>query len=205
METRRTFTLGGKAFAATELRSGDLEISGHCVVWDGLDADGEGFIRGALREAIPDFLERSGALAWHHQPATHPLGRVLEMKEDDRGVFFRARVDHQDPGSPLRFLYDAIRRGTMRGTSVAGFFGRKATPLGQMIDRVLRLTEVSLTTHPKDDAPGIRNVVEVKGMMGEEFSGVDLDDLITDLRLLDLKTSIAVLEYEVADLIKERS
>ena len=200
---RRRFVLEGKGISATSLRSGDLEISGYALTWNTLDADGETFIRGALRDAIPAFIESGGVLAWQHRPADHPLGRVLEMEEDDVGVRFKARVDHQPASSPLRFLYDAIKRGTMRGCSIGGYFGdRRPTVFGDLIERVVRITELSLTTHPKDPNPGVRNVVEVKAMMGEPVARPDWTALRDDVRVLALKTAIYRAEYDVAALAK---
>lgn len=198
MKTR--FSLDGKSIYAKELNTGDLEISGYAVVWDGLDADGETFVRGAMREAIPAFLESGGVLAWNHRPADHPLGRVLEMREDDIGVFFKGRVDAQAQSSPLRWLYDSVKRGTMRGVSCGGYFGtRRPTAFGDLIERVLRITEVSLTTHPKDANPRLHNVTEVKAMMAR--TPVDTDALLHEARMLSLETDLAITRYKLADLI----
>lgn len=202
------FTLTGKAIAASELASGDLEISGYCVVWNGLDAQGETFLRGALADAIPTFLERAGVLAWHHRPADFPLGRVLDMREDKIGVWFRAVLDRPDIGAPTRWLYDAVKRGTMRGVSIGGFFGDRITagPFGSAIHRVLRLTEVSLTTRPMDDAPGVQNVEEVKAIMhGPQAVAVDLDQLVHDVRMLSLEVGIETVRHQLAAELIRRS
>ncbi len=44
----------GKALpaAASELRSGDLELTGYAVRWDDFDADGENFLKGSVRVRV---------------------------------------------------------------------------------------------------------------------------------------------------------
>ena len=37
----------------------------------------------------------------------------------------KARVDKQEPTSPLYYIYNAIKKGTYSGLSVGGFFKRK--------------------------------------------------------------------------------
>ncbi len=71
------------------------------------------------------------------------------MVPDEKGVRFRARVDKQEPGSPLFHIFEAIRRGTIRSTSLGGYFGRRMTALGRMIDKVLRITELSVSPGSK--------------------------------------------------------
>ncbi len=98
--------------------------------------------RNSFRKAIPAFLSGSGSapLVFHHQ-GDKVLGRVLELEEDNYGVKLRARVDRQEPTSPLRHLYDAIKRGTLKGLSTGGYFQRAQTGVGRMIADVLRITE----------------------------------------------------------------
>lgn len=203
----RRFTLNGDTLRTSALASGDLEVSGYCVVWNGLDAEGETFLKGALADAIPTFLERSGVLAWHHRPGEYPLGRVLEMREDDVGVWFRARLDKPDVGAPTRWLYDAVKRGTMRGVSIGGFFGDRVATGGfsRAIHKVLRLTEVSLTTRPMDDAPGLLNVAEVKAIMGTQpRAQLDWDGLRQDVELLHMKAALIQAERDVAAIARSR-
>src|SRR4051812_23480341 len=129
--THNLFALEGKALdAPVKTERGDLILSGYAAVWDGLDFQNENFIRGAFREAIPEFLNGQATLAWHHD-VSKGLGRVLELEEDDIGVRFKALVHRQEPSSPLYYLYDGIRRGIYRGVSVAGAFARAMTAAGQ--------------------------------------------------------------------------
>lgn len=156
---------GSKSLDVNELRSGDIEFSGYAVVWSGLDAAGENFVRGAVRDAIPDYLAGSAPVAFHHD-GSKILGRVLEMREDHKGVFVRGRVDRQEPTSPLYYVYDAVKRGSVRGLSLSGYFQRAATAAGRMISKVLRIVEVSLTPTAQHPLTGV-HALEVKAMIGE--------------------------------------
>lgn len=167
-ESPTTFALEAKSLDATELESGDIELSGYAVVWDGLDAQGENFVRGSIRAAIPHFLTEAGApLLYHHQASRGTLGQVLEMAEDDHGVKVRARVNRQSPGSALWHLYEAIRRNRKVGLSLGGYFSRA----GEMISKVLRITELSVT--PTAQHPLTLATAEVKAL----GAGDDLTDI----------------------------
>lgn len=185
------FTLDGKALSTTELQSGDLLLDGYCVVFDGLDASGENFLRGALKDASGPFLAGPAGLAFQHDAKTI-LGRVLSLEEDAKGIRMKARVDRQEPGSPHYHLYDRIRRTKNVGLSIGGFFQRASTPFGRMIDRVLRLTEISVTWTPQHALTGA-NAVEVKAMMG---GASELDAL----QALGHRLDVAALRLDVAEI-----
>src|SRR5205823_3386688 len=65
--TTSVFATEGKALAAQELASGDLEVTGYAAVWEGLDASSENFLRGSFRKAIPAALAVGIPLVFHHQ------------------------------------------------------------------------------------------------------------------------------------------
>lgn len=180
---------GAKSMDATELVSGDIAFKGYAVVWDGLDAEGENFIRGAVRDAIPAFLAGSAPVAFHHD-RSKVLGRILDMYEDRKGVFVRGRVDRQEPSSPLWYVYNAVRRGSVRGLSLSGYFQRQPTPAGRMISKVLRIVEVSLTPAAQHPQTGVC-ALEVKALPQSQRAR-ELDALRrveTELGLLKLRLS----------------
>ena len=139
--------LEGKAVESEELESGDLIVSGWAARYEGTDRESENFADGAFQRGIKSFLEGQASLCYHHRHDTL-LGRVLELEEvEGKGLRFKARVDHQPESSPLRHLYNAIKKGTLRGVSAGGFFKRKLTETGRKIVDV-DLTELSLTPVP---------------------------------------------------------
>ncbi len=91
---------------------------------------------------------------------------MLDLSEDDYGVKLRARVDRQEPGSPLLHLFNAVKRGTLKGLSLGGYFSRGGRGAGKMISDVLRISEVSITGVPQHPLTAAQ-AIEVKAMMGE--------------------------------------
>ncbi len=128
----------------TEEENGDLIIEGWAANFEGLDREGENFVPGAFQRGIKSFLEHQGALCFHHK-ADHGIGTVLDLREvEGKGLWMRARVDHQPESSPLRYIYNAIKKRSYRGLSVGGFFRRmmhKGRPMIADVD----FTEVSVT------------------------------------------------------------
>lgn len=137
----------GKAGTITELEDGDLLIEGWAASFDGLDREGENFVPGAFKAGIKDFMDKQRALCFHHKP-DHGIGEVLELEEHEgKGLYMKARVDFQPESSPLRYIYNAIKKGTYKGLSVGGFFKRQLTPAGPRISGV-DFTEISCTPVP---------------------------------------------------------
>jgi HK97 family phage prohead protease len=147
------------------LENGDLLIEGYAAVFEGLDREGENFTDGAFEEGIKAFINGQAALCYHHK---HDLaiGRVLELEEHPgRGLWMKARVDHQKETSPIRWIYDGIRKNTINGLSAAGFFGRINTENGPRINKV-DLTEISTTPVPTH--PGTKFAVVAQKALAEE-------------------------------------
>jgi len=144
------FDLEGKAVedqVVTELDNGDLVIEGYAAVFDGMDREDENFAEGAFQRGIKSFLESQASLCFHHKH-DHGIGRVLELEEEEgKGLKMKARVDKQEPTSPLYYIYNGIKKGTYSGLSVGGFFKRKLTEAGRKIVD-MDFTEVSITPVP---------------------------------------------------------
>lgn len=153
------FWLEGKALddasaadeTVTELENGDLLIEGWAANFEGLDRQNENFVEGAFKRGIKAFLENGGALCFHHQ-RDKSVGRVLDLKEvEGKGLWMKARVDYQEEGSPLRHIYNGVKKRSIRGLSVGGFFKRAMHQGRQMISD-MDFTEISVTpvsVHPK--------------------------------------------------------
>lgn len=137
----------GKATAAlsldeesiSELDDGDLLIEGWAADFSGIDRQGENFAPGAFKRGIDTFLQNSGSLCFHHN-RDQAIGRVLELEEvDGKGLYMKARVDKQEPTSPLWHVYNGVKKGSIRNLSCGGFFRRERTPQG------LRITDMDFT------------------------------------------------------------
>jgi HK97 family phage prohead protease len=166
------FHLSGKALDApivTEEENGDLIIEGWAAVFEGIDREGENFAPGAFKRGIKSFLERQASLCFHHK-TDHGVGKVLELDEvEGKGLWMKARVDHQPETSPLRYIYNAVKKGTYNGLSVGGFFHRLGSKIADM-----DFTEISITPVPIH--PGTKfSVVAGKALDSAEEKPVEID------------------------------
>lgn len=151
------FTLEGKALeegtgeVVTETDDGDLIIEGFAAIYDGEDRQGENFAPGAFDRGIKSFLNSTASLNYHHK-LDHGIGKVLELEDTPKGLRMKARVDYQPDSSPLRYIYNGVKKGTYSGLSVGGFFKRGRVE-GKPKIVATDLTEISVTPVPVHPAP----------------------------------------------------
>lgn len=141
---------GGTAPTVIEEENGDLIIEGWAASFEGLDRQGENFVSGAFQRGIKAFLEGQSALCFHHQN-DKGIGSVLDLQEKPEGLWMKARVDFQPESSPLRYIYNAVKKGSYKGLSVGGFF-KRALVKGRKMIADMDFTEISVTpvaVHPK--------------------------------------------------------
>lgn len=144
---------GGTAPVVQELDDGDLLIEGWAAEFDGVDRQGENFTDGAFQRGIKSFLAGPAALCFHHKH-DKVLGKVLDLEEvEGKGLKMKARVDGAIKDHPeLKTYYEQIRKGTLTGLSVGGFFKRAMTRLGTRISD-MDFTEISVTGVPVHSKP----------------------------------------------------
>ncbi len=147
------FELAGKAVndvpaaIVSETEDGDLLIEGYAAVWDGDDRQGENFVPGAFQAGLDRFLAGQAALCYHHKHDAC-LGKVLDLREEGKGLKMRARVDGAVRNHPtLGVIYEQIKRGTFNGLSTFGYFTRG---VGALANKIVNadLTEISVTPVP---------------------------------------------------------
>lgn len=134
---------GGTAPTVIEEENGDLIIEGWAASFEGLDRQGENFVPGAFQRGIKAFLDGQSALCFHHQN-DKGIGSVLDLQEKDEGLWMKARVDYQPESSPLRYIYNAVKKGSYKGLSVGGFF-KRALVKGRKMIADMDFTEISIT------------------------------------------------------------
>lgn len=163
---RFDFTLEGKSVDApvvTELEDGDLIIEGYAAVWEGDDRQGENFAPGAFQRGLEKFLKGQAALCYHHKH-DKCLGKVLDLREEGKGLKMRARVDGAIRSHPeLGVIYQQIKRGTFNGLSTFGLFGRGT---GDQINKIVDvdLAEISITPVPVHPGTSL-SVIAGKALM----------------------------------------
>jgi HK97 family phage prohead protease len=152
----------GSTQLVTVEENGDLIIEGYAAVWDGEDREGENFAPGSMTAGIKAFLEGQAALCYHHKH-DKLLGRFLDLREDGKGLNFKARVDGAIRNHPeLGTYYEQIKNGSLRGMSVGGFFKRAIIDGAQKIVGV-DFTEISATPVPAHPGTSL-NVIGGKAL-----------------------------------------
>lgn len=195
--TVKAFTLDVPSPVSTiQTERGDLIVTGLAASFEGLDREGEQFLRGAFRDSIKRFLTQpSGAPLCFNHKKTQPIGQVLDLSETDEGLQFKALVAKQEPSSPLYYIWDGIRRGIYKGVSVGGLFKRKLMEGGWRIVTA-DLTEISIAPVPMSTST-FAYATEVKSMMDFCEAGItpDLDSIAGELQDLERR----MLMYEARD------
>lgn len=189
------FTVGGKALTDESIKvedeSGDLIIEGYAAVWEGEDRQGENFAPGAFQRATKAFLEAGSPLCFHHK-RDHVLGKVEELEEDDKGLRMRARVDGEIKDHPiLKSIYGQIKKGTLKGLSVGGFF-KRAMIEGKQKIADMDFTEISVTGVPMHTSPSFA-VVAGKAVL-DDVQVPAVPEVDGEVREEDLRTINYLLE-----------
>lgn len=154
---------------AAEDRAG--EFSGYGAVFGNVDACGDTIARGAFAESLrewratkrlpPMLLQHGGGGFGGGAEDAVPIGKWIEMREDDRGLFVSGRLIALETDVGRR-VHAAMREGVLDGLSIG--FRVKAADLGTKPGepaRTLRkidLVEVSVVTFPANDAARVSDV-----------------------------------------------
>lgn len=167
----------------TEEENGDLRIQGWAAVFEGIDRQGENFAEGAFQRGIKSFVEGHAPLCFHHK-MDHGIGKVLDLKEvEGKGLWMDARVDYQPESSPLRYIYNGIKKGTYSALSVGGFFKRAVmNGVQKIVD--MDFAEISVT--PVSVHPGT-NFAVVAGKALEDLKIPETPSVGGPVREADLE------------------
>jgi hypothetical protein len=132
-----------------------MKFAGYAAVFDVVDAGGDVVRRGAFGSpATP-------ALLWQHD-ATRPIGRVLRLAEDGRGL--RVVAELSEGASGGRDAAALLRTRAIDGLSI-GYRVKKTRPRsgGGRELLALELVEVSLVTFPMQRLARVLGVEEETG------------------------------------------
>jgi HK97 family phage prohead protease len=154
----------------------DGTFTGHACLFGVEDLARDVVEPGAFRTT----LARRGAggvkMLWHHDPA-EPIGRWLEIREDDRGLFVRGRI--LTDVARGREALALMRAGVLDGLSI-GFRtvkGRRDARSGIRSLAEIDLWEISLVTFPMQPAARVASVEAARGL-GRDISAADLTAII---------------------------
>lgn len=73
-------------------------VSGYFSAFDIKDADGDVIHRGAFQRSIDDWFAKGRIKHLMNHDPSKPLGKLLELKEDEYGLFYRSQIGKHDLG-----------------------------------------------------------------------------------------------------------
>ena len=180
-----------------ELESADEstgEFSGYAAVFGNRDSGNDIIEKGAFAKTIVEDFNRIKILALHND-CWLPVGRPIELREDDRGLFIKGKISDTSMGRDIRtLLKDGVLSALSIGYDAIDFDYDSKTDTRHL--RRIKLWEVSIVTWAMNEQARIDEVKSlVEGIKSEAKSGK-----ITRARLDALKPFIAVVR-ELADIL----
>ena len=162
------------------------EFSGYASVFGNVDDGGDIVVKGAFAETIVEDFARIKILALHNG-CWLPVGKPIELREDDHGLFIRGKISDTSMGRDIQTL---LKDGVLNELSI----GYEA--IDYEIDEVahvrylkrIKLWEVSIVTWAMNDQATIDDVKS----LAEELRTEAMSGKMSRARLNALKPFIAV-------------
>lgn len=162
------------------------EFSGYAAVFGNIDDGGDIIEKGAFSKTIKEDFSRIKILS-QHDDSDLPIGKPIELREDDKGLYIRGKISDTQRGRDIRTL---LKDGVLNELSIgydALIFDIDAQGIRHL--KEIRLWEISIVMWAMNDQAKID---EVKSMINalklEAKAGK-----ITQTRINALKPFIAVL------------
>lgn len=179
-----------------ELESADEsgEFSGYAAVFGNKDSGGDIIEKGAFSKTIREDFDRIKILS-QHTDCELPIGKPLELREDDKGLFIRGKISDTAKGRDIQTLMkDGVLNELSIGYDAVEFDYDNEQGVRRL--KEIKLWEVSIVTWAMNDQAKID---EVKSLVEDLRTEVKTGK-ITRARLDALKPFIAVVR-ELADIL----
>lgn len=104
-----------------EVKAGDEPgmFEGYGAVFENRDRDNDIVVKGAFADSLQS---RTPAMLWQHN-VKEPIGRFLDVREDDKGLYVRGKLSLKGKGAEA---YELLSMGAMDGLSI-GFVTKEAS------------------------------------------------------------------------------
>lgn len=167
------------------------EFSGYAAVFGNVDSGGDIIEKGAFARTIVDDFDRIKILSQHNSYEL-PIGKPLELREDEKGLYIRGKISDTQAGRDIRTL---LKDGVLCELSI-GYDALDFEIDGAGIRHLkeIKLWEVSIVTWAMNDQAKIDGV---KSLMAELKADAKAGR-ITRSRMDALRMFIAVVK-ELAD------
>lgn len=179
-----------------ELESTDEsgEFSGYAAVFGNRDSGDDVIEKGAFTKTIAEDFDRIKILSQHND-CELPIGKPLELREDEKGLYIRGKISDTQKGRDIQtLLKDGVLNELSIGYDAVAFDFDSEQGVRHL--KEIRLWEVSIVTWAMNDEAKID---EVKSLV-EELKSEAKSGKITRARLDALKPFIAVVR-ELADIL----
>ncbi len=136
------------------------EFSGYAAVFNNVDNGGDVIEKGAFAKTILEDFDRIKILS-QHQDYELPIGKPLELREDDKGLFIRAKISDTQKGRDIQtLLKDGVLNELSIGYDAIDFYYDGEAPNGEPLRHLkeLRLWEVSVVTWAMNEFAQIEEV-----------------------------------------------
>ena len=149
-------------FDETLINTGERTFEGYAASYGNIDSDNDIIEPGAFAKSIKEgFPANRIKVLWQHE-ADEPIGRPIEMREDSKGLYVKARLSNVEKGIEAMEL---MRDGVIDRMSVGFSIPQgKSSITGDGIRHIYegKLFEFSLVTWPANDQAIITGVKTLK-------------------------------------------
>jgi HK97 family phage prohead protease len=151
------------------------EVEGLASVYDNIDHAGDVVERGAYKRTLDRFNANNKGLPFlAHHKTDRPIGKIIELRDSEEGLYFKARFSNSHDGQNVR---EQFLDGTLDSFSI-GYrtLQKQADRIGDR--KVLRLKEIALheisaVTFPCNE---LAKLTAVKGDIASSFPNLSLED-----------------------------
>jgi len=162
------------------------EFSGYASVFGNVDGGGDIVEKGAFAKTIVEDFDRIKILSQHDQCAL-PIGKPLELREDDKGLYIRGKISDTQKGRDIQtLLKDGVLNELSIGYDAVDYAVDESTGIRHL--KEIKLWEVSIVTWAMNDQATID---DVKSLV-EEWKAETRNGKMSRTRLNALKPFIAV-------------
>ena len=172
-----------------ELESADEktgEFSGYASVFGNVDDGGDIVEKGAFTRTIAEDFARIKILSQHDQ-CELPIGKPLELREDDNGLYIRGKRNKKKKGRDIQtLLRDGVLNELSIGYDAVDYVVDDSTGIRHL--KQIKLWEVSIVTWAMNDQATIDDVKS----LAEELRTEAMSGKMSRARLNALKPFIAV-------------
>ncbi|OAH42774.1 hypothetical protein AX777_05920 [Sphingobium yanoikuyae] len=161
-----------KSFKAAPI--GENEVEGLASTYGNIDHAGDIVERGAYTRTLGVFNQKQRMPFLAHHRHDRPIGSIIELKDTDEGLWFKARFSDSHDGQNVRSQF---LDGTLDSFSIGYRVIKKEADRvdGQRVLRLkeIALHEISAVTFPCNE---LAKLSAVKGDIASSFPNLSLED-----------------------------